>query len=161
MSLLDTIDGSFMNFAYQWAFSKPVRKVYYNLTITGLSVAVAWIIGTVELLGLIADKAHLKGAFWRWIGGLDLNALGYFIVALFFGTWVIAMGVWKYAGIENRWTTSLAADGGERAETLQPTALPAPGSATSVRRSGGEAARPCPVTSRRDRTLEPTGREVP
>lgn len=57
MSLLDTIDGSFMNFAYGWAFSKPVRKVYYNLTITGLSVAVALIIGTAELLGLLADKA--------------------------------------------------------------------------------------------------------
>jgi high-affinity nickel-transport protein len=107
MSLLDTIDGSFMNFAYQWAFSKPVRKVYYNLTITGLSVAVALIIGTVELLGLIADKAHLKGVFWDWIGTLDLNTVGYVIVALFFGTWAIAMVVWKCAGIEEKWTTSL------------------------------------------------------
>jgi nickel/cobalt transporter (NiCoT) family protein len=70
MSLLDTIDGSFMNFAYGWAFSKPVRKVYYNLTVTGLSVAVALIIGTVELLGLLADRFHLHGPFWDWIAGL-------------------------------------------------------------------------------------------
>ena len=62
MSLLDTIDGSFMNFAYGWAFSKPVRKVYYNITITGLSVAVALFIGTVELVGLLTDKLGLHGS---------------------------------------------------------------------------------------------------
>ena len=62
MSLLDTIDGSFMNFAYGWAFSKPVRKVYYNITITGLSVAVALVIGTIELLGLAASELTLHGA---------------------------------------------------------------------------------------------------
>ena len=87
-SLLDTIDGSFMNFAYGWAFSKPVRKVYYNLTITGLSVAVALIIGSVELLGLLAEKAGLSGGFWDWIAGLDLNFVGYAIVGLFVVTWV-------------------------------------------------------------------------
>ena len=58
MSLLDTIDGSFMNFAYGWAFSKPVRKVYYNITITGLSVAVALFIGTIELVGLLTRQAR-------------------------------------------------------------------------------------------------------
>ncbi|MFF7977187.1 HoxN/HupN/NixA family nickel/cobalt transporter [Streptomyces sp. NPDC007905] len=107
MSLLDTIDGSFMNFAYGWAFSKPVRKVYYNLTITGLSVAVALIIGTVELLGLIAEKADLHGAFWDWIAGLDLNIIGYVIVGLFFATWVIALAVWKFGRIEEKWTAGL------------------------------------------------------
>ena len=61
MSLLDTIDGSFMNFAYGWAFSKPVRKVFYNLTITGLSVAVALVIGTIELAGLLASKLERPG----------------------------------------------------------------------------------------------------
>ncbi len=76
MSLLDTIDGSFMNFAYGWAFSKPVRKVYYNITVTGLSVAVALIIGTVELLSLLAQQLGWSGGVWDWIGGLDLNALG-------------------------------------------------------------------------------------
>ncbi|WP_093712698.1 Nickel transporter NicT [Actinacidiphila alni] len=107
MSLLDTIDGSFMNFAYEWAFSKPVRKVYYNLTITGLSVAVALIIGTVELLGLVAEKAHLHGAFWDWVGGLDLNIIGYVIVGLFFFTWAVAFAVWRYGNIEEKWSAGL------------------------------------------------------
>ncbi|WP_422665325.1 HoxN/HupN/NixA family nickel/cobalt transporter [Actinacidiphila cocklensis] len=107
MCLLDTIDGSFMNFAYEWAFSKPVRKVYYNLTITGLSVAVALIIGTVELLGLVSEKADLHGAFWDWIGGLDLNIVGYVIVGLFFATWAVAFAVWKFGNIEEKWTAGL------------------------------------------------------
>jgi high-affinity nickel-transport protein len=98
-----------MNFAYEWAFSKPVRKVYYNLTITGLSVAVALIIGTVELLGLIGDKAHLHGAFWDWIGGLDLNIVGYVIVGLFFVTWAVAFAVWRFGDIEEKWTAGLRA----------------------------------------------------
>jgi high-affinity nickel-transport protein len=109
MCLLDTIDGSFMNFAYEWAFSKPVRKVYYNLTITGLSVAVALIIGTVELLGLIADKAGLHGAFWDWVSGLDLNIVGYVIVGLFFVTWAVALSVWKFGNIEEKWAAGLRA----------------------------------------------------
>jgi high-affinity nickel-transport protein len=107
MSLLDTIDGSFMNFAYGWAFSKPVRKVYYNLTITGLSVAVALIIGTTELLGLLAEKLGLHGAFWDWIAGVDLNTLGFVIVGLFFATWMLALLVWRFAGVEERWTHGL------------------------------------------------------
>ncbi|WP_405777199.1 HoxN/HupN/NixA family nickel/cobalt transporter [Streptomyces sp. NBC_01538] len=116
MSLLDTIDGSFMNFAYGWAFSKPVRKVYYNLTITGLSVAVALIIGTVELLGLVAEKAGLHGVFWDWVSGLDLNIIGYVIVALFFATWAVALLVWKFARIEEKWTAGLAAPAEQGAE---------------------------------------------
>ncbi|MET7377525.1 HoxN/HupN/NixA family nickel/cobalt transporter [Streptomyces sp. NPDC005526] len=107
MSLLDTIDGSFMNFAYGWAFSKPVRKVYYNLTITGLSVAVALIIGTVELLGLLADKLDLHGFFWDWVSGLDLNVIGFVIVGLFFATWIIALAVWKFGRIEEKWSADL------------------------------------------------------
>lgn len=108
MSLLDTIDGTFMNFAYDWAFSKPVRKVYYNLTITGLSVAVALLIGTVELLGLLAEKLDLHGPFWTWISGLDLNTLGFAVVALFVLTWAVALVVWKVGRIEEKWTTDLA-----------------------------------------------------
>ncbi|MET9833971.1 HoxN/HupN/NixA family nickel/cobalt transporter [Streptomyces sp. NPDC006385] len=108
MSLLDTIDGSFMNFAYGWAFSNPVRKVYYNLTITGLSVAVALLIGTVELLGLIAEKAGLHGAFWDWVSGLDLNVVGYIVVGLFFATWAVALLVWRVGRIEERWTAGPA-----------------------------------------------------
>jgi high-affinity nickel-transport protein len=116
MSLLDTIDGSFMNFAYEWAFSKPVRKVYYNLLITGLSVAVALIIGTVELLGLLADKLGLHGAFWDWIGGIDLNTVGFVIVGLFFVMWAIALVVWKVGRIEEKWTAGLARSAEQAAE---------------------------------------------
>ena len=104
MSLLDTVDGCFMNFAYGWAFSKPVRKVYYNITVTGLSVAVALLIGGVELIGVLAQKLRLTGAFWDWITGLDLDYVGYAIVGLFVVTWAVALAVWRFARIEERWT---------------------------------------------------------
>jgi nickel/cobalt transporter (NiCoT) family protein len=107
MSLFDTIDGSFMNFAYGWAFSKPVRKVYYNITITGLSVAVALIIGTVEILGLLASEFGLHGGFWSWVSGLDLNLLGFVIVGLFVATWIVALAVWRFGRIEAKWTAHL------------------------------------------------------
>ncbi len=107
MSLLDTVDGSFMNFAYGWAFSRPVRKVYYNLTVTGLSVAVALLIGTVELLGLLAQQLELHGPFWDRVAGLDLNVIGFVIVGLFVVTWVIALAVWKFGRIEEKWSASL------------------------------------------------------
>ena len=110
MSLLDTIDGSFMNFAYGWAFSKPVRKVYYNLTVTGLSVAVALVIGTIELLALAAQKLTLHGRFWDWVSAIDLNTLGFVIVGLFALTWALALAIWRWGRIEERWTADL---GGE------------------------------------------------
>jgi nickel/cobalt transporter (NiCoT) family protein len=105
MSLLDTIDGSFMNFAYGWAFSQPVRKVYYNITITGLSVAVALIIGSIELLGLLAQQLGWTGGFWGWIAGIDLNTVGFVIVGLFVLTWAIALVVWRVGRFEARWAT--------------------------------------------------------
>ncbi|MGH3959198.1 HoxN/HupN/NixA family nickel/cobalt transporter [Mycobacterium sp.] len=104
MCLLDTIDGSFMNFAYGWAFSNPVRKVYYNITITGLSVAVALLIGSVELLGLLADEFGWSGAFWDWVGGINLNAIGFVIVGLFVLTWAVALAVWRFGRIEEKWS---------------------------------------------------------
>jgi high-affinity nickel-transport protein len=107
MSLLDTIDGSFMNFAYGWAFSEPVRKVFYNLTITGLSVAVALIVGTAELLGLAAGELGLRGGFWSAVSQLNINTLGYVIVGLFVATWATALLVWRFAGIEERWSADL------------------------------------------------------
>jgi nickel/cobalt transporter (NiCoT) family protein len=103
MSLLDTIDGSFMNFAYGWAFSAPVRKVFYNLTITGLSVAVALIIGTIELLSIAVERFELTGGFWSWVAGIDLNAVGYVVVGLFVVTWAVALAVWRFGHIEERW----------------------------------------------------------
>ena len=111
MSLLDTIDGSFMNFAYEWAFSKPVRKVYYNLTITGLSVAIAVIIGTIELLALVANRVGLRSGFWNWISQININTLGYVIVGLFVLTWVVALLIWRFAHIEERWTGKVLREG--------------------------------------------------
>jgi high-affinity nickel-transport protein len=104
MCLLDTIDGSFMNFAYGWAFSNPVRKVYYNITITGLSVVVALLIGSVELLALLAEQFGWTGGFWGWLGSVDLNAIGFLIVGLFVVTWAGALLIWRYARIEEKWT---------------------------------------------------------
>ena len=110
MSLFDTIDGSFMNFAYGWAFSKPIRKVYYNITITGLSVAVALLIGSIELFGLMANELNLSGGFWNYVSNFDINQAGFIIVGLFVGTWVVALGVWHFAHIEQRWSRAAAAN---------------------------------------------------
>ena len=111
MSLMDSIDGSFMNFAYGWAFSKPVRKVFYNLTITALSVAIALVIGTIELGALVSSKLGLSGAFWDWFENVDLNVLGFVIVALFVATWAIALGIWRLGRIEERWSAHLENSG--------------------------------------------------
>ena len=102
MSLFDTIDGSFMNFAYGWAFSNPVRKIYYNITITALSVAVALLIGTVELAGLLGQEFSLGGPFWTWVEGLNINTLGFLIVGLFAATWALALLAWRAFRIEQR-----------------------------------------------------------
>jgi high-affinity nickel-transport protein len=102
MSLFDTIDGSFMNVAYGWASSRPVRTVYYNITMTGLSVAVALIVGTAELLGLFAEQLEWRGGFWDWIAGLDLNVIGFVIVGMFVATWLAAVLVWRVGRVEQR-----------------------------------------------------------
>jgi high-affinity nickel-transport protein len=106
MCLLDTIDGSFMNFAYGWAFSNPVRKIYYNITITGLSVAVALLIGSIELLGLFAGQLGWRGRFWDWLGSLDLNTVGVVVVGIFVLTWAVALLIWRYGRIEEKWSSS-------------------------------------------------------
>lgn len=103
MSLLDTIDGSFMNFAYGWAFSRPVRKVYYNLTITGLSITVALVIGTLELAQVLATQLGLSGPVWDFAAAFDLNKAGFLIVGLFVAVWVAALGIWHFGRIEQRW----------------------------------------------------------
>jgi high-affinity nickel-transport protein len=108
MSLLDTIDGAFMNFAYGWAFSKPVRKIFYNIAVTWLSVVVALVIGTIELMSVLADKLTLTGQPWDFVSGLDLNSVGYAIVALFVLTWIVALTVWHLGSIEQKWTAGMA-----------------------------------------------------
>src|SRR5580692_1501614 len=105
MSLFDTADGCFMNFAYDWAFARPVRKVYYNLTITGLSVFVAVFIGAVELLGLVAQDTSLNGSFWTFMQTFNINTAGLFIVGVFVLTWVVALAVWHFGRIEQKWET--------------------------------------------------------
>jgi nickel/cobalt transporter (NiCoT) family protein len=107
MSLLDTIDGSFMNFAYGWALSRPLRKVFYNLAITGLSVAVALLIGTIELAGLLTEKLGARGSFWAWLENINMNTLGLVIVGMFLATWGLAAGVWRVGRIEERWGARL------------------------------------------------------
>ena len=103
MSLLDTIDGSFMNFAYGWAFSKPVRKVYYNIVITGLSVGVALFVGGLEICQVISEQLNLTGFFWDYANGFDLNSAGFIIVGTFVVVWAIALLLWKYGKVEERW----------------------------------------------------------
>jgi nickel/cobalt transporter (NiCoT) family protein len=109
MSLLDTIDGSFMNFAYGWAFSKPVRKVYYNITVTGLSIAVALLIGTIELVGLLTQRLGLAGSVVDWFQNFNINTAGFIIVGMFVGTWVIALAVWRFGRIEEKWMAGMEA----------------------------------------------------
>jgi len=107
MSLLDTIDGTFMNFAYGWAFSKPVRKIYYNIIITGLSVAVALLIGGIEIISIITDKLDISTGVLATIGSVDLNRVGYWVVGLFVATWAVALAVWRLGRIEQRWEANL------------------------------------------------------
>jgi len=108
MSLFDTADGCFMNFAYDWAFAKPVRKVYYNLTITGLSVFVAVFVGAIELLGLLAQNAHLDGSFWSFLAGFNINTAGFVIVGVFVVTWIVALCIWHFGRIEQKWESGPA-----------------------------------------------------
>jgi high-affinity nickel-transport protein len=104
MSLMDTADGAFMSQAYGWAFSNPVRKVYYNMTVTSLSVAVALVIGSIELLQVTAAKLSLDGPFWSFLDELDFGRIGYVVVGLFVATWAFSLLLWKTRRIEERWS---------------------------------------------------------
>jgi high-affinity nickel-transport protein len=107
MCLLDTIDGVFMNAAYGWAFARPIRKVFYNITITAISVAVALVIGTIELVGVLADRLDITSGPIAAVAGVDLDYAGYAIVGLFVLAWVAALAVWKVGRIEERWSADL------------------------------------------------------
>ncbi len=108
MCLMDTVDGVLMNGAYGWAFAKPVRKVFYNITITSISVAVALLIGTIELIGVVADQAKISSGPLRAIADIPLDYAGYAIVVLFLGSWIVALAVWRFGRIEERWSANLA-----------------------------------------------------
>jgi high-affinity nickel-transport protein len=118
MCTFDTLDGCFMNFAYDWAFANPVRKVFYNLTITGLSVAVAFFVGSVEILGLIGQEANLSSPFWDFVRGFNINTAGFVIVGLFVATWVVALLYWRLARVEEKWSSALVREAGE--EVMSP-----------------------------------------
>jgi nickel/cobalt transporter (NiCoT) family protein len=107
MSLMDTADGAFMSQAYGWAFSNPIRKLYYNITVTTLSVIVALAIGSIELLQVFAGKFGMTGPFWDELNALDFGTLGYVMVALFLAAWLISAAVWKTGRIEERWSTAV------------------------------------------------------
>jgi len=108
MSLCDTLDGIFMNFAYSWAFFNPVRKVYYNLAITGLSVAICVFIGTVEVLGILPMQlGGLHSGFWTYMAAFNINTAGFVIVGLFVITWCAALAFWKFGHVEERWSARL------------------------------------------------------
>jgi high-affinity nickel-transport protein len=107
MVLMDTIDCMFMNVAYGWAFFNPVRKIFYNLAITGLSVAICFFIGAIEVLGLVPQELHWKGSFWRLMSSFDINKAGLIIVGMFVVTWLGAVLLWRYGRIEEKWGSSL------------------------------------------------------
>jgi high-affinity nickel-transport protein len=111
MCLMDTVDGVLMTGAYGWAFLKPVRKVYYNLTITSISVAVALIIGTIELAGVLAHEADIDSGPLAAIASIPLDYAGYVIVALFFVGWIGALAIWKYGRVEERWSAHMRTAG--------------------------------------------------
>ena len=128
MSLLDTIDGCFMNFAYGWAFARPIRKIYYNITITALSVVVAVAIGTIEFLGLLPAELNWTGSVWRFFERFNINSAGFAIVGLFVVTWAVALSVWRFGHIEERWDAAALA---ARAATPRTAVDPVAGHAWS------------------------------
>ncbi len=107
MSLLDTLDGVFMNLAYGWAFAKPVRKVYYNITVTSLSVAVALVIGSIELISILVDEAGIESGPLAAVAAVDLTYVGYGIVAFFVLAWMVSLGFWKFGRVEEKWSARL------------------------------------------------------
>src|SRR6478736_8034510 len=139
MTFMDTTDGLLMNLAYGWAFFNPIRKVYYNLAITGLSVAICFGIGAVEVLSLLPQQIHglsRTTGFWGLISRFNINTAGFVIVGLFLAAWLAALLIWRYARIEEKWN-------------------PAPQSGTPRPAPIGPMASSSPVTARRDQTVQP------
>ncbi len=102
MSLLDTSDGLLMRFAYGWAFARPGRRMRYDLTVTALSVGVAFLVGTIEVLGLVGGGFRLDGSIWTWVAGVDLGAVGLGVVVLLAVVWLVAVAAWSAARRRDR-----------------------------------------------------------
>jgi len=107
MTVMDTTDGVLMSKAYDWAFLNPLRKIFYNITTTGLSVAVALLVGTIELLQVLIGILGLHGRLFDFVAGLDFGILGYLIVGMFLLAWGVSVGVWKFGRIEARYNVRL------------------------------------------------------
>ncbi len=107
MSLMDTTDGVLMSKAYNWAFLNPLRKIFYNITTTSLSIAVALVIGTIELLQVLTSMLDLHGSFFDFIVGLDFGVLGYMIVGMFLLAWALSVATWKFGRMEERYSRPL------------------------------------------------------
>jgi len=101
MSLVDTTDGVLMLGAYGWAFIKPIRKLYYNLNITLVSVLIAFAVGGIEVLSIISDKFGLTGGIWDWVGGLDFELIGVAIIAIFLGSWLVSTIIYRWKGYDH------------------------------------------------------------
>jgi high-affinity nickel-transport protein len=108
MCLMDTIDGAFMTQAYGWAFSNPLRKIYYNITVTSLSVAIALLVGSIELIGVLASQLGWTGPVVSLLDALNFQRIGYVIVAMFVVAWLGSVVIWKTRRIEERWGRHLA-----------------------------------------------------
>jgi len=113
MCLMDTADGAFMAQAYDWAFSNPIRKIYYNITVTGLSVVVALFIGTIEVLQVSTSNLGMEGSVWGFIQDLDFGPLGYIVVAMFIVAWSISYFIWRFGRVEERWSSALVVSSDE------------------------------------------------
>jgi nickel/cobalt transporter (NiCoT) family protein len=107
MSLMDTLDGVFMAKAYSWAFVHPIRKIYYNITTTSLSIFVAFVIGSIELLSLLSDQIGLTGQPWEFIGSIDINLAGRVIVGIFFVVWIGAILNWKLRRLDEKYGSGM------------------------------------------------------
>jgi nickel/cobalt transporter (NiCoT) family protein len=107
MTVMDTTDGVLMSKAYDWAFLNPLRKIFYNITTTGLSVAVALLIGTIELLQVLIGMLDLHGRFSEFITALNFGVLGYLIVGMFLLAWALSVAFWKVGRMEQRYSLQM------------------------------------------------------
>lgn len=103
MVMVDTADGVTMRLAYGWAFNNPIRKIYYNLTVTVMSVLVAWAIGTVELLQVLSSELNFNGIFWNELNYLNFESIGTGIIVIFVLSWVAAYGLWRYKQFDKQY----------------------------------------------------------